>query len=104
MEAQHVAEVLPEGRDEEQARACPYFHQRPIEKHGPEFRLDRSRWKLGVDPFSHKVRQDLGLDGLLRVNEIVSPMISTAHLAILPEASRHWIISPKGKDDTTVTG
>jgi ABC-type taurine transport system substrate-binding protein len=37
-------------------------------------------------------------------NEIVSPMISTAHFAILPEASRHWMISPRGKDDTTVTG
>jgi ABC-type taurine transport system substrate-binding protein len=36
-------------------------------------------------------------------NEIVSPMISTAHFAILPEASRHWMISPRGKDDTTVT-
>jgi ABC-type taurine transport system substrate-binding protein len=37
-------------------------------------------------------------------NEIVSPMISTAHFAILPEAYRHWMISPRGKDDTTVTG
>jgi hypothetical protein len=37
-------------------------------------------------------------------NEIVSPMSSTAHFAILPEASRHWMISPRGKDDTTVTG
>jgi hypothetical protein len=37
-------------------------------------------------------------------NEIASPMISTAHFAILPEASRHWMISPRGKDDTTVTG
>jgi hypothetical protein len=37
-------------------------------------------------------------------NEIVSPMISTAHFAILPEASWHWMISPRGKDDTTVTG
>jgi hypothetical protein len=37
-------------------------------------------------------------------NEIVSPMISTTHFAILPEASRHWMISPRGKDDTTVTG
>jgi hypothetical protein len=35
-------------------------------------------------------------------NEIVSPMISTAHFAILPEASPHWMISPRGKDDTTV--
>jgi hypothetical protein len=30
-------------------------------------------------------------------NEIVSPMISTAHLAILPEASRHWMISLGGR-------
>jgi hypothetical protein len=29
-------------------------------------------------------------------NEIVSPMISTDHFAILPEASRHWMISPRG--------
>jgi hypothetical protein len=36
-------------------------------------------------------------------NEIVSPMSSTAHFATLPEASRHWMISPRGKDDTTVT-
>jgi hypothetical protein len=37
-------------------------------------------------------------------NEIVLPMSSTAHFAILPEASRHWMISPRGKNDTTVTG
>jgi hypothetical protein len=37
-------------------------------------------------------------------NKIVSPMISTAHFAILPEASWHWMISSRGKDDTTVTG
>jgi ABC-type taurine transport system substrate-binding protein len=37
-------------------------------------------------------------------DEIVSPMISTAHFAILPEASQHWMISPMEKDDTTVTG
>jgi hypothetical protein len=37
-------------------------------------------------------------------NESVSPMSSTAHFAILHEASRHWMISPRGKDDTTVTG
>jgi hypothetical protein len=30
-------------------------------------------------------------------NEIVSPMISTAHFAILLEASRHWMISPRGR-------
>jgi hypothetical protein len=38
-----------------------------------------------------------------RANEIVSPMSSIAHFAILPEASRHLMISPRGKDDTTVT-
>jgi hypothetical protein len=37
-------------------------------------------------------------------NEIVSPMISTAHFAIQPEGSRHWMIYRRGKDDTTVTG
>jgi hypothetical protein len=36
-------------------------------------------------------------------NESVSPMSSIAHFAILPEASRHWMVSPRGKDDTTVT-
>jgi hypothetical protein len=58
--------MLPEGRDEEQARAYPCLHQRPVEEHGPELWLDRSYWELGIDPFSHKVRQDLGLDGLPR--------------------------------------
>jgi hypothetical protein len=38
------------------------------------------------------------------VNESVSLMSSTAHFAILPEASQHWMISLRGKDDTTVTG
>jgi hypothetical protein len=37
-------------------------------------------------------------------NEIVLPISSTAHFAILPEASRHWMISPRGKDDTTFIG
>jgi hypothetical protein len=83
-------------------RSC--LHQRPVEEHGPEFRLDRSCWELGVDPFSHEVRQDLDLMAFRGANEIVSPMISTAHFAILPEASWHWMISPRGKDDTTVTG
>jgi hypothetical protein len=43
---------------------APVFISDPLKKHGLEFQLDRSRWELGVDPFSHKVRQDLGLDGL----------------------------------------
>jgi hypothetical protein len=37
-------------------------------------------------------------------NEIVSPISSTAHFAILPEASQHWMVSPRGKDNTIVTG
>ena len=104
MEAQHVAEVLPEGSDEEQAHARSCFHQRPVEKHGPEFRLDRSCWKLGVDPFSHKVRQDLGLDGLPRserdclTHDLHRPLCNpTRGLSALDDL-------PQGKDDTTVTG
>src|SRR6185295_11172458 len=34
----------------------------------------------------------------------VSPMSSTNHLAILPSASLLRTISPRGKDETTVTG
>jgi hypothetical protein len=36
--------------------------------------------------------------------ERVSPISSTAHLAILPEASRFRTISPRGKEETMVTG
>jgi hypothetical protein len=104
MEAQHVAVVFPEWSDEEQARARSCLHQRPIEKHGPEFRLDRSRWKLGVDPFSHKVRQDLGLDGIPRgkrdylAHDFHRPLCNpTRGLSALDDL-------PRGKDDTTVTG
>jgi hypothetical protein len=32
-------------------------------------------------------------------NDSVSPMSSTTHFAILPEASRHWMISTRGKDE-----
>jgi hypothetical protein len=31
-------------------------------------------------------------------------MSSIAHLAILPVASQFWITSPRGKDETTITG
>jgi ABC-type taurine transport system substrate-binding protein len=54
--------------------------------------------------FATKSAKTWDLMAFRGANEIVSPMISTAHFAILPEASRHWMISPRGKDDTTVTG
>ena len=31
-------------------------------------------------------------------------MSSTDHLAMLPVASRFWMISPKGKDETNIIG
>jgi hypothetical protein len=45
-----------------------------------------------------------GLMAFLGANERVSPMSSITNLATLLEASLLWMISPKGKDDTTVTG
>jgi hypothetical protein len=39
-----------ERQDEEQARACSHFHQRPVEVHGPKFGLELNRRKLGVGP------------------------------------------------------
>jgi hypothetical protein len=66
MEAQHVAEMFPEGWDEEQASTCSCFHQWPIEVHGPKFGLDWSCRQLGVDPFRQEIRQDLGFYGLPR--------------------------------------
>jgi hypothetical protein len=44
------------------------------------------------------------LMAFLGANERVSPMSLTAHLATLSEASLLCTISPRGKDDTTVTG
>ena len=44
VEPNHVAHVYSEGRDEEESRACPGLHQRPIEVHGPVLRLDMNRW------------------------------------------------------------
>jgi hypothetical protein len=43
-----------------------WFHERPIEVHGPKFGLDRSYRQLGVDPFRQEIRQDLGFYGLPR--------------------------------------
>jgi hypothetical protein len=104
MEAQHVAEVLSEGRDEEQAHACPCFISDPSKN-----MVQSSCWigATGSWVSTHsatKSAKTWDLMAFREANEIVSPMISTAHFAILPKASRHWMISPRGKDDTTVTG
>jgi hypothetical protein len=42
--------VDSEGRDEEQARACSYFHQRPVKVHRPKLGLELNRRKLSVGP------------------------------------------------------
>jgi hypothetical protein len=89
MEAQHVAEVLPEGRDEEQARACPVFISDPSKN-----MVQSSGWigAAGSWVSTHSATKSAkawDLMALRGANEIVSPMISTAHFAILPEASRH---------------
>jgi hypothetical protein len=68
---------------------CSCFHQRPIEKHGPEFRLDWSCRELVSTHSATKSAKTWDLMAFRGVNEIVSPMISTAHFATLPEASRH---------------
>jgi hypothetical protein len=42
--------VDSEGRDEEQAYACSYFHQRSVEVHGPKLSLELNRRKSSVSP------------------------------------------------------
>ena len=66
VEPNYVTHMHSKGRDEEQTRACPGLHQRPIKVHGPAFRLDLSRWQLGVGPLSHKIGQDLRFNCLSR--------------------------------------
>jgi hypothetical protein len=61
-----VPHVLPEGRDKEQAHACPGFHYRPIEVEGPTFGLYLQRGQLRVRPLDNEIRKDLGLDCLAR--------------------------------------
>jgi hypothetical protein len=56
MKPNDVTHVNPEGRDEEQTRACSCFHQRPIEVHGPELSLKLCRGELGVGPLGQEVR------------------------------------------------
>jgi hypothetical protein len=70
MDANHVPHVNTKRQDEEQAHANSCFHERPIEVHRLELRLDLRRGELGVGPFRNEVRQHLGLDGLVgRVRE-----------------------------------
>jgi hypothetical protein len=47
--------VDTEGRDEEQAGACPCLHERPVKVHHPELGLNLRWWKLGVDPFYDEI-------------------------------------------------
>jgi hypothetical protein len=62
MQAYHVSLVFPEGRDQEQARACPGFHHRPIKVEGATLGLNLHRGLLRVRPLSDKIHKDLGLD------------------------------------------
>jgi hypothetical protein len=55
MKLDDVAHVNPEGQDEEQTRACSYFHQRPIEVHGPQLNLELYRGELSIGPFSQEI-------------------------------------------------
>jgi hypothetical protein len=62
--------------------------------------MDLWRRQLCIRPLGDEIRQDLGLNGLARgVGERF-----TDHLAILPAASGLRMISPNGKEETTVTG
>jgi hypothetical protein len=58
--------MLPEGRDEEQARACPSFHHRPIKVEGPALNLNLQRGHLRIRPFGHEIREDLGFNCVAR--------------------------------------
>jgi hypothetical protein len=96
--------VLPEGRDEEQAAPAPVFINDPSKN-----MVESSGWigAAGSWVSTHSATKSAKTWDLIAfrgANEIVSPMISTGHIAILPKASRQWMISPRGKDDTTVTG
>jgi hypothetical protein len=73
-----------------------------------KYMVQSSGWIAAVDNwvsthFARKSANTWDFMAFQGTNESVSPMSSTAHFAILPEASRHWMISPRGKDDTTVT-
>jgi hypothetical protein len=66
VKAHSVPHVLPEGRDEEQARARPCLHHRAVEVQSPALCLDLWRRQLRVRPLGYEICQDLGLDGLAR--------------------------------------
>jgi hypothetical protein len=58
VQAHHIADVLSEGSDEEQAHACAHFSHR-VKVQGPALSLDLKRGQLSVNPFGDEVRQDL---------------------------------------------
>jgi hypothetical protein len=64
VKAHGVPHVLPEWRDEKQARARPCLHHRAVEVQSPAFHLDLWWRQLRVRPLGDEIRQDLGLDGL----------------------------------------
>jgi hypothetical protein len=104
VETHCVSHVLPEWRDEKQARAHSYLHHKPVEVEGPALGLDLWWRQLRVLPLSDEVRQDLGLDRFAqRVRECLADQLHR-HLAILPATSGFQMISPNGKEETTVTG
>jgi hypothetical protein len=95
--------VLPEGRDEEQTRACPGFHHRPIEVEGPTFSLYLQWGQLRVRPFSDEIRKDLGLDRLTRR---VGKRFTHDFHRPLGDSTRGIRVAnnlPNEKEETTVT-
>jgi hypothetical protein len=104
MQAYRVSHVLPERRDEEQTRACPGFHHRPIEVEGLAFNLYLQWGQLRVRPFNDEIRKDLKLDRFTRcvgkhfTHELHRPLRDSS------AASGLRIISPNRKEESTVTG
>ena len=66
VEANHIAHVHSEGRDEKKASVGAGFHHQTIEVHGPTLSLNLWWGQLSVSPLSDEVSQDLGFDRLAR--------------------------------------
>ena len=84
MELDCVSHPYYKGQDEDEACTSPGFHQRPVEVQGPALRLDLGWRELGPHPLSHKIGEDMGFYGLLRLvgdsitHEFYNPFCNSA--------------------------
>jgi hypothetical protein len=85
VQSNHVEEPISLTGDQYDASPGPVESEGAIKIHAPVLLGDRGEWLLRLDPFTHEIRQSLGLDrhlwdiGYVKPHELESPLGNPSH-------------------------